>query len=445
MSSLVSGGAFQPHGYCLAWDPFLVGADVIASALIALAYFSIPLTLTVFVRRNPTLHFNGLFAMFSLFIFACGAGHVVDIFSLWIPVYRLELSVKAITAAASVATALTMWPLLPKATALLREYHDTAASLRRVNAELQASHDALIESNERFRLTLQNAPIGFAHVALDGSFLSVNSSLCEMLGYAEGQLLMKTFQDITHPDDLDQDLAYVAQLLGGERISYRMQKRYFHRFGHIVYIQLDVSLVRSADGRPLHFISQIQDITRRIEQERALEQRALTDDLTGLPNRRAFLDAAARLIAQAGRGGSVGLLMIDLDHFKDINDTRGHASGDQVLRAMKDIVGPMLRASDLFARLGGEEFAVLLPNSSMLHAREVAERLRRTIETAGLRSADGRAVPLTASFGVTASEGKESIEAIFERADRAMYGAKRAGRNCVVVEAAGDTPATSIA
>src|SRR3546814_11005448 len=99
-----------------------------------------------------------------------------------------------------------------------------------------------------------------------------------------------------------------------------MQKRYFHRFWHTVDIQLDVSVLRGADCQPIHVISQIQDITSRIECEEALQHRALTDDLTGLPNRRAFMDEAARLLVRAGRSGEpISLLLLDLDRFKAIN------------------------------------------------------------------------------------------------------------------------------
>lgn len=430
---LNGGGSFIPHGYCLAWDPTLVSAEVGADALIALAYFSIPLALMVFIRRNPSLHFNWVFAMFSVFIFACGTGHLLDIISIWHPVYRLEISFRIVTAAASVATAAMLWPMLPKATALLRFNIAAAESLRRINDELRRSHDALAESHERFRLTLQNAPIGLAIVGLDGRFKSVNPALHEMLGYSEVQLLGMTFQELTHPDDLAQDIAYRDQLLSGTRDQYRMQKRYFHRFGHIVYIQLDVSILRGADGQPIHFISQIQDITSRIEREEALQHRAVTDDLTGLPNRRAFLDEAARLQVRARRNSKpIALLMLDLDHFKLINDAHGHASGDVVLRAIKGIVEPKLRNGDLLARLGGEEFGVLLPATDQSGALEIAERIRRAIADAEVHSLAGKKLSLTVSIGLAVVSGSESIQDALQCADQRMYVAKREGRNRLV-------------
>ncbi len=119
----------------------------------------------------------------------------------------------------------------------------------------------LQESEERFRKAFQNSAIGMALVGLDGHWLKVNHSLCQIVGYSEPELLSKTFQDITHPDDLQTDLDFVAQLLAGERDHYQMEKRYFHKDGHIVWIRLSVSLIRDAQDNPIHFVSQIDDIT----------------------------------------------------------------------------------------------------------------------------------------------------------------------------------------
>jgi PAS domain S-box-containing protein len=115
-----------------------------------------------------------------------------------------------------------------------------------------------------------------ALVAPDGRFLQVNASLCELTGYPAEELVTKTFQEITHPDDLELDLDYVRQMLAGEIRTYQMEKRYFHRLGDVVWILLSVSLVRTSDGEPLYFISQIQDIT---ESKRALEALAQTMEL----------------------------------------------------------------------------------------------------------------------------------------------------------------------
>lgn len=418
--------AFMPHGYCLTWNPWLVGEYVVADAIIGLAYYSIPLTLIYFIRRNRGLGFGWLFWMFSLFIFACGTGHFIDIVNIWWPHYELQASIKAVTAAVSIATALAAWPMLPKVSAMI-EFN------RRASQALQQSNTALLQSEERIRLILKHAPIGLAIVSLEGRFVSVNHTLCEMLDYSEPELLARTFQDITHPDDLGADLAHVQELIDGVRDSYRMEKRYFHRSGQLVYVQLDVSVLRDSQARPIHFISQIQDISDRVEQQRSLERRAMIDDLTGLPNRRSFLEELERVASRAARlQQPVALLMIDLDHFKQINDAFGHASGDRVLRAMREIVLPKLRGGDMLARLGGEEFAALLPNTGVDAALPVAERIRQAIADTGLQSVDGLPVQVTASIGVMAFIGQHDLARALEYADRALYAAKRSGRNQVV-------------
>jgi PAS domain S-box-containing protein len=139
--------------------------------------------------------------------------------------------------------------------------------------------EALRISEERFASAFESAPIGMALVAPDGRWLKVNRALCNLIGYTEEELSSKSFQEITHPEDLDQDLAYVRQVLAGEIHHYQMEKRYLHKLGHIVRIQLSVSLVRDDEGAPLYFISQIQDITeRKVSEQKLAEQAALLDE-----------------------------------------------------------------------------------------------------------------------------------------------------------------------
>ncbi|MDE3243866.1 MAG: PAS domain S-box protein [Nitrospirota bacterium] len=125
------------------------------------------------------------------------------------------------------------------------------------------AEEALRLSTQQFSRAFDSAAIGMALVALDGHWLKVSQTVCEITGYSEEELHGKTFQDITHPEDLERDLAYVRQMLAGEIRWYQMEKRYFHKHGHAVWILLSVSLVRDAQGQPLQFIAQIQDITER--------------------------------------------------------------------------------------------------------------------------------------------------------------------------------------
>lgn len=149
----------------------------------------------------------------------------------------------------------------------------TVRRAKRREVEYQRLAEVSREAEEQFRLAFDNAPIGIALVAPDGNFLSVNQALCEIVGHPAAVLVTKTFQDITHPDDLEVDLEFVRQMLAGELRTYSMEKRYFHVDGHVVWINLSVSLVRDEQGRPVHFISQIEDITERKRADEALKER----------------------------------------------------------------------------------------------------------------------------------------------------------------------------
>ncbi len=147
--------------------------------------------------------------------------------------------------------------------------------------ERKRADDALRESEERFAGAFEHAPIGMALVSPEGRWLKVNRRLCELLGYSAAELVARTFQDITHPDDLKSDLANVSRMISGEIQSYQMEKRYVHKRGHTVTVLLSVSLVRDAHGQPRYFVSQIQDITERRQAEaRSLRQRDALIDLT---------------------------------------------------------------------------------------------------------------------------------------------------------------------
>jgi len=164
-----------------------------------------------------------------------------------------------------------------------------------------------------------------------------------------------------------------------------------------------------------------------------LARLARTDALTDLANRRHFTELAEKELARSQRyGSSLAVLMVDIDHFKRINDSHGHAGGDEVLRQLGEVFRLTLRNIDVVGRLGGEEFAIVLAQSGLDSALEVAERLRATIEQQGVLLSSGILLHYTVSIGVTALAGKEdSVERLLKRADDALYLAKNGGRNTV--------------
>jgi PAS domain S-box-containing protein/diguanylate cyclase (GGDEF)-like protein len=244
----------------------------------------------------------------------------------------------------------------------------------------RSAEAATREAEERFRLAFDHGPIGMALVGADGHWLRVNKTLCDMVGYAEDQLLATTFQDITHPDDLDADLEHVREMLAGEIRSYEMEKRYVRADGSIIWILLSVSLVRDAENTPLYFVSQIQDIDERKRAQGELERLAHRDPLTGSRNRRAWDAELARAIARAEHVDEpLAIALIDLNDFKQVNDSQGHDSGDRLLEHAAGAWQEQLRGTDLLARIGGDEFAVLLPECAAADLPAVVQRLKQSL------------------------------------------------------------------
>ena len=292
------------------------------------------------------------------------------------------------------------------------------------------------ESETRFRGAFDQAPIGMALVGTDGRWLRVNRALCAMLGYAESELLGVTFQDITHPDDLADDLEQVRRLLAGEADAYTMEKRYLDRHGRPLWAQLSVSLVRDDDGGPRYFVSHIEDISERKTFRDLLHHQALHDPLTGLPNRVLFGERLDQAIARPlRRGRRVAVLFLDLDGFKLVNDTLGHEAGDGLLAAVGRRLGAALGPAHTVARFGGDEFAVLLEEATAAEAVAVAERLIEALRPPF--AVGGRETFVGASVGV-ARGGRDrvpgaSARALLREADVALYRAKAAGRGTYAV------------
>ena len=274
------------------------------------------------------------------------------------------------------------------------------------------------DAEERFRLAFDHAPIGIALVAPDGRFLRVNGRICEMLGYRESELLSATFQDITHPDDLHADLEHLEAMLAGTIRTYETEKRYLRADGSITWVQLSVSLVRDDADHPRYFISQLQDINERKQAQGELEHLANHDPLTGVLNRRAWDRELARAIAEAARlDRSVAVALIDLDEFKRLNDTRGHHAGDRALADAARWWRSQLRSADLLARVGGDEFAVLLADCDREHLDAIVRRLKQ-------RRPDAPGC----SIGLATWHHGEDAADLMRRADQALYADKAGAR-----------------
>jgi diguanylate cyclase (GGDEF)-like protein/PAS domain S-box-containing protein len=287
----------------------------------------------------------------------------------------------------------------------------------------------LQESEEFFRLTFNQAAVGIALLNCDGRFLRVNRTLTQVLGYSEAELLQRSFQQVTCPEDLAEDLELIARVANGEIRDYQREKRYVRKDGVIVWGNVSVSAMRDAGGG-LRLIAVVKDVTRRKQAEEALLRMANHDALTGLPNRVLLQDRLAQAIVHAQRAQrQVGVMFIDLDRFKHVNDSLGHDAGDQMIVEIARRLAGSLRESDTVARQGGDEFVVVLadlgcPEDAALVAQKVLDALFRPLLLGG------QELFPTASIGLAMypRDGQDS-PTLLKCADSAMYRAKGQGGN----------------
>lgn len=431
--------------------------------------------------------------------------------------------------------------------------NDLSARISSLLEERQRFDRKYRDSETRFQATFEQAPVGIAMVAPDGRWLRVNRQLCDMLGYGHDELLQKTFQDITYPEDLAADLSLVQQMLEGTLMNYDLEKRYICKDGTLIWINLSVSLIRNQDNSPDYFISIVENITQRKQAERELQlaatvyraigeaimvcdrnktiiaanpafteltgyyeqevigkksnllksghhdrqfyrhmwemidktghwqgeiwnrrkngeiylewltistvydthgqiqqyvamfsditekkqaeqtiwQQANFDPLTGLPNRNMFHERLRQEIKRAERDGELfALMFLDLDFFKEINDTLGHDNGDLLLQETAARLKECVREMDTISRLGGDEFTIIAVNldRNAIIVEHIAQRIvTRLAEPFTLGE---EIVHISTSVGISIypNDTRNEIELI-KNADQAMYAAKHEGRN----------------
>src|SRR4051794_2815653 len=296
-------------------------------------------------------------------------------------------------------------------------------------SERQATEAALREAEERFRKAFDDSRVGMALVSLDGSFQRVNRALCEICGRTENSLLGERFGEIIYSGDRERETEALRKVADGESYGHRGETRCQHARGHPVWISLTVSPVYDSQGVLSYLIAQMEDISERKESEERLTRQALHDSLTGLPNRTLFADRVRMATARRTSQG-FAIIYLDLDGFKLVNDTLGHAAGDEVLIEVARRLERLLRAGDTLARLGGDEFALLCEEVGEQEVRTIADRV---IDAMGAAiEVQGRAITQAASIGIALYGPGVSIyepDEMLGDADLAMYRAKAAGKS----------------
>jgi diguanylate cyclase (GGDEF)-like protein/PAS domain S-box-containing protein len=259
----------------------------------------------------------------------------------------------------------------------------------------------------------------------DGHFKEINPAWTRILGWQMEELKGQSWLDIVIPEDRDDSIKISKRLSKGESII-GFENRCRCNDGSFKWLAWS----SYPDLKQQQIFSAVRDITNRKQMEEELLQLATTDPLTGASNRRHFIERASTELKRSRRYGSqMAIIMLDIDHFKQVNDNYGHSIGDEVLKRLVNCCQQELRSSDLFGRFGGEEFAIILVETDKQKTLQTCERLIEQISKLKIRTPRGD-ISVTVSIGFTMHQADDiSIDSLLKRADDALYKAKNAGRN----------------
>ncbi|MHB1905307.1 MAG: putative bifunctional diguanylate cyclase/phosphodiesterase [Acidimicrobiales bacterium] len=287
---------------------------------------------------------------------------------------------------------------------------------------------------ERFRVAFAENMAPMTFTDLEDRIIDVNDAMCEMVGYSREELVGHDSTIFTYAEDVGITEETHQRALAGETPQIRYVKRYCRKDGRVITVEVSRATALDPEGRPQYFVFSERDVTEERKMTAELSKRALHDPLTGLANRSLFEDRLAQAHARARRHGGYGaVLLIDLDHFKGVNDTYGHVTGDELLAAIADRLRRVARSTDTLCRFGGDEFLILVEEiAGADEAAIIAERiLEDMVVPFSLR---GTTFVQRASVGVaTFDPTAEDVSTLVQSADIALYEAKRQGRGRVVV------------
>ncbi len=294
--------------------------------------------------------------------------------------------------------------------------HQLQISTSRFQSVVDAAYDAIITVDQEHNVTLFNR-------AAENLF---GYDASEMIGQPLLRLIPEPYR-ARHDGYIHQ---FARSPVKSRQMNERNRLHGLHHDGSLVPVEIAISKI-NVDGI-MEFTAIVRDIADQVRLMDLLQKQAVTDQLTGLPNRREFLEVMDNCLASMG---NLSVLMLDIDHFKVVNDTYGHDAGDEVLSVLAKIGTAVTSKVGVFARWGGEEFVVALPNTRLDQARAIAEQLRLTIANQDFKHDwhTGKPIPFTVSIGVaTRTAGEADTATILKRADEALYKAKEGGRNRVM-------------
>lgn len=298
--------------------------------------------------------------------------------------------------------------------------------LHRVEVELH-------QSEKRYRLLVENAWDVVWTTAVDGKVTYISPAIERLRGVTAEETMRQSLDEFYPPDSAESIRKYFRRALaaaqdGAELPPFRLEHEFFHRDGSRVPAEMQVIPHLDEDGRVLEILGVTRDITERKKFESELRRLAVTDPVTGVWNRRHGEELISADLSTAHEDGHpLSLLMLDVDEFKTVNDTRGHQAGDRVLVEIGRRLAAVCRDTDMVARWGGEEFVILLRDCALQDGLKIAEEIRATIADTPFMDAG----VVTVSIGVAEAHPDDDLTSWVVRADEALYEAKRAGRNTV--------------
>jgi diguanylate cyclase (GGDEF)-like protein/PAS domain S-box-containing protein len=306
-----------------------------------------------------------------------------------------------------------------------------AIHFSRLARERKRALETIRTGEQRFRTMFEAAPLGIALIdSVSYEYRDINPRYQEILGRSQHELRALRWLEVGHPDDIVQIKAQMALLTTRQISSFKALSRLFRPDGAVVWIDVSVNAIDAEAGSHPHHLCMIEDVTAKKQSEQLIWQQANFDALTQLPNRRMFLDRLAHDLLKSQRDKShLAILFIDLDHFKEVNDTLGHHQGDVLLVDAARRISACVRKSDTVARLGGDEFTVILCE---LETPDHVERIAQDILSSLLQpfALGQEQAFVSASIGITLyPDDALDIDDLLKHADQAMYAAKGAGRN----------------
>lgn len=303
-------------------------------------------------------------------------------------------------------------------------------NISHLSSEKQEMMATLYDEHDRFETIFEEACTGVALLNLDGRFTRVNAALCDLLGFTESDMLTKNYSDLIHSHDLNRIELNIQQLIDKKIKVAQFEHQCLRRNNEVIWIMSILSLMLDADGNPSYFIIQIQNITLQKKAEERLRHMAYHDPLTGLPNRNKLEQFINQLLAAARRRQqNFALLFLDVDRFKNINDTIGHEAGDLLLQIVAERLHGAVRNTDMVARLGGDEFVLVVTDvakteSVALIAQKILDHVMQAMVI------KGQEIYITTSIGISSYPyDGQTMQLLMKNADLALYRAKEHGRN----------------